>query len=103
MQFAAAPLNEIQAANVADFLRAKETAGKDEAGSASARGSIAADSYDRSIRRALQREPIHRMLNLRDEGTGFINGMGRYNGAQRRRARRLVQRVELLIRTRSTG
>ena len=22
----------------------------------------------------------HRLLNLRDEGTGFINGMGRYNG-----------------------
>jgi hypothetical protein len=78
MQFAAAPLNEIQAAHMADYLRAKEKAGKDDAIAPPAR-LIAADSTIEALG-VHYAGTVHRMLNLRDEGTGFINGMGRYSG-----------------------
>ena len=78
MQFAVAPLSAIEGANLADYMRAKEAAGEGETPPAAERLLMSNSTIEAlGVQYA---NTAHRLLNYRDEGTAFINGMGRYNG-----------------------
>lgn len=75
MQFALSPLTAIEKAN---FAEAQEAGDADGAPAAAARVVVRDVTVEALGKLYVGTE--RRLLNHRDEGTGFVNGMGRYSG-----------------------